>query len=108
LILIKKLISSTKALLYAGINHKIHYYEVLLKTKVDYFHFKVFGCRVFFYISKTLKNKFDNNALPGIFLVYQPYSPAYKILNLSNNNSKISTIIPVTWLNEKSFILELI
>ena len=94
---------------HAGINYKIPY-EILFKTKVDYSHFKVFGCRVFFYIPKTLRNKFDNNASPGIFLGYHPYSPAYKILNLSNNkiilsqsveffeenpgNSKISTIIP--------------
>jgi len=91
-----------------GIHNKMPY-EILFKSKVDYSHFKVFGC-VFFYVPKSFRNKFDNNALPGIFLGYHPYSSAYKILNLFSNkiilsrsveffennpgNSKITSSIP--------------
>jgi len=94
---------------HSGIKNKIPF-EILFKTKVDYTHFKVFGYRVFFYIPKSFRNKFDNNALPGIILGYHPYSSAYKILNLSTNkiilsrsveffenypgNSRITTHIP--------------
>ena len=77
---------------YSGI-HNIHNkipHEILFKSKVDYSHFKVFGGRIFFYFPKFLQNKFDNNALPSIFLGYHPYSSAYKILNLSSNKINLS------------------
>ena len=99
---------------HSGIKNKIPF-EILFKTKVDYTHFKVFGCRVFFYVPKSFRNKFDNNALPGIFLGYHPYSSAYKILNLSTNkiilsrsveffenhpgNSRITTHVPREFFN---------
>ena len=99
---------------HSGINNKIPF-EVLFKTKTDYSHFKVFGCRVFFFVPKSLRNKFDNNALPGIFLGYHPFSNSYKILNISNNkiiysnsveffedtpgNSKLSHSIPPEFSN---------
>jgi len=69
---------------HAGINYKIPF-EILFKTKVDYSHFKVFGCRVFSFLPKPFRSKFDNNALPGIFLGYHPLTNSYKILNISNN-----------------------
>ena len=99
---------------HSSINNKIPF-EVLFKTKTDYSHFKVFGCRVFFFVPKSLRNKFDNNALPGIFLGYHPLSNAYKILNITNNqiiyshsveffedtpgNSKLSHSIPPEFSN---------
>jgi len=69
---------------HSGINNKIPF-EILYKTKVDYSHFKVFGCKVNFFVPNSFRSKFENNALPGIFLGYHPYSSAYKILNLSTN-----------------------
>ena len=74
---------------HSGINNKIPF-EILFKTKVDYSHFKVFGCRVYYYVPKHLRSKFDYNALPGIFIGYHHYSPAYKILNLSTNKIILS------------------
>jgi len=74
---------------HSGINNKIPY-EILFKSKVDYSHFKVFGCRVFYYVPKSFRNKFDNNALPGIFLGYHPSSSSYKILSHSNNKIILS------------------
>jgi len=74
---------------HSGINNKIPF-EVLFKSKVDYSQFKVFGCKVFFYVPKCFRNKFENNALPGIFLGYHPLSSAYKILNLETNKIILS------------------
>eukprot|EP00833_Pecoramyces_ruminatium_P005940 jgi/Orpsp1_1/1179972/evm.model.c7180000071638.1 len=75
-----------------GINNKVPY-ELLFHKKVDYSHFKTFGCRVFFYIPKSFRNKFDNNASPGIFLGYHSYSNAYKILDLSSNKIILSRTV---------------
>ena len=69
---------------HSGIHNKIPF-EVLFKTKTDFSHFKVFGCKVFFFVPNSLRNKFDNNALPGIFLGYHALTNAYKILNIANN-----------------------
>jgi len=69
---------------HSGINNGIPF-EILFKTKVDFSHFKVFGCRVFFYVPKSFRSKFDNNALPGIFIGYHPFSNSYKILNICTN-----------------------
>jgi len=87
---------------HSGINNRIPF-EILFKSKVDYTHFKVFGCRVFFYVSKYFRNKFDNNALPEIFLEYQSYSSAYKILNLLSN--KIILSLSVKFFENLSAIL---
>jgi len=67
-----------------GIHNKTPF-EVIFHSKIDYAYFKTFGCCVFFFVPKQFRNKFENNALPGIFLGYHPYSSSYKILNLSNN-----------------------
>jgi len=74
---------------HSGIQNKIPY-EILFKSKIDYAHFKVFGCRVFYYVPKSFQNKFDNNVLPGIFLGYHPSSSSYKILSLSTNKIILS------------------
>ena len=67
-----------------GIKNRIPF-EIFYRTKVDYSHLRVFGCRVFFYIPKSFRAKFDNNTLPGIFLGYNINPPAYKILDITNN-----------------------
>jgi len=72
----------------SGINNKIPF-KILFNKDVDYSHFKVFSCREFFYVPKSLRNKFKNNALLGIFLGYHPYSSFYKILNNINTNQII-------------------
>jgi len=56
---------------HSGINNKIPF-ELLFKNKMDYSHFKVLGCKVFFFFPKSQRNKLDNNSLPGIFLGYHP------------------------------------
>jgi len=77
---------------HSGINNKIPF-KILFNKDVDYSHFKVFGCRVFFYVPKSLRNKFENNALPGIFLGYHPYSSSYKILNINTNQIILSRAV---------------
>ena len=68
-------------------------YEILIKSKVNYNNLHVFGCRVFFYIPKPFRNKFDSNFLPGIFLGYSEYPPAYKILDTFNNKIVLSRTV---------------
>jgi len=67
-----------------GINNIIPY-ERLNKSKVDYSNIRVFGCKVFYYIPKSFRTKFQNNASPGIFLGYLENPTAYKILDTSTN-----------------------
>ena len=78
---------------------------------MDYSHFKVFECKVFFFVPKSQRNKFNNNSLPGIFLGYHPLNNSYKILKIASNkiflsrsdeffedtpgNSKISRPVPI-------------
>ena len=75
-----------------GINNRIPY-EIISNSRVDYSHFKVFGCRVFFHIPKSFRNKFDNNAMPGIFLGYSYNPTAYKILDIHNNKIILSRTV---------------
>ena len=51
-----------------GINMKIPY-EIINKTKVNYSNIKVFGCKVYFFIPKFFRSKFDNNTKQGIFQI---------------------------------------
>jgi len=67
---------------HSGINNSIPY-EILFKSPVSYANLKVFGCKVFYYLPKPFRNKFENNALPGIFLGYS--NNGYKILDITNN-----------------------
>jgi len=53
-----------------GINNRIPF-ETLTKRKVYYNNIRVFGCKVFYFIPKTFRSKFQNNASPGIFLGYR-------------------------------------
>ena len=75
-----------------GINNKIPF-EIITNSKVDYSRFKVFGCRVFFYIPKSFRSKFDNNTSPGIFFGYSEDPKAYKILDINNNKIIFSRIV---------------
>ena len=59
----------------------------MVKKKVDYSKLKVFGCQVFFYVPKQLRNKLTNSALPSIFIGYDNNPTAYKIYNTTNNKN---------------------
>jgi len=48
------------------------------------------GCKVFFFIPKNFRSKFDNNASPGIFLGYSSNPTGYKILDITNNKIVLS------------------
>jgi len=72
-----------------GINMKIPY-EIINKTKVNYSNIKVFGCKVYFFIPKVFRSKFDNNTKPGIFLGYSENPSAYKILDITTNKIILS------------------
>jgi len=69
-----------------GIGNKIPF-ELLYGEKVDYSKLKVFGCQVFFYVPKQLRNKLTNSALPSIFIGYDNNPTAYKIYNTTNNKN---------------------
>jgi len=68
---------------HSDINNKIPF-EFLFKTKMDYSRFKVFMYKVFFFIPKSQRNKFENNSLLGIYLGYHQLTNSYKILNIAN------------------------
>ena len=68
-------------------------YEILFKSEVNYNNLHVFGSRVFFYIPKYFRNKYDNNSLSGIFLGYSEYPPGYNILDTSNNKIVLSRTV---------------
>ena len=72
-----------------GINNIIPY-ERLNKSKVDYSNIRVFGCKVYYFIPKSFRTKFQNNSSPGIFLGYSDNPRAYKILDTSNNKIILS------------------
>ena len=75
-----------------GINNKIPY-EIIYNTRFDYSKLKVFGCKVFFFIPKRSRSKFDNNTLPGIFLGYSQNTPAYKIYDTTNKKIILSCTV---------------
>jgi len=60
-----------------GIKNRIPF-EILNKTKVNYSNIRVFDCKVFFFIPKAFRSKFDNNAAPGIFIGYSENPSGYK------------------------------
>jgi len=72
-----------------GIKYKIPF-EIIHKQKVNYSNIRVFGCKVFFFIPKTFRSKFNNNAAPGIFLGYSENPTGYKILDTTNNKIILS------------------
>jgi len=67
---------------HSGNNNNIPY-EILFNSPANFDNLRVFGCKVFYYLPKNFRNKFDNNALPGIFLGYS--DNGYKILDTQNN-----------------------
>jgi len=83
---------SHNLLLHKGINNKITF-EIIYNSKFDYSKLKVFGCKVFFFIPKKFRSKFDNNTLPGIFLCYNQNPPAYKIYDNTNKKIILSCIV---------------
>jgi len=48
-----------------GIKNKIPF-KVLNKVKVFCSNIRVFGCKVFYYISKIFRSKFDNSSTLGV------------------------------------------
>jgi len=75
-----------------GINNNVPY-ELLYDEKVDFEKFRVFGCQVFFYVPKQLRNKLTNSALPGIFLGYDNNPSAFRIYDITNNKVVISRAV---------------
>ncbi len=69
---------------HSGINNKIPD-EIFYKKPIDISHFKVFGCKVYFF-NNHKTNKFQNNSKPGIFLGYPDNSTGYRVLDLSSNS----------------------
>ena len=65
-------------------------YELLYDNKVDFSKFRVFGCRVFFYVPKQFRKKLFNSALPGIFIGYDTNPSAYRIYDITNNKVILS------------------
>ena len=74
---------------YRGINNIIPY-ERLNKSKVDYSNIRVFECKVFYFIPKLFRTKFQNNASPGIFIDYSKNPTVYKILDTTTNKIILS------------------
>ena len=64
-------------LLHRGIKNGIPF-EILNKSKVNYSNIRVFGCKVFFFIPRAFRSKFDNNADPGIYIRYSENPSGYK------------------------------
>jgi len=60
-------------------------YEIFYNKPVDYNFFRVFGCRVYFFVPKELRSKFDNNSHPGNFLGYSNNTNGYKVFDIINN-----------------------
>ena len=75
-----------------GINYNVPY-ELLYDEKVDFEKFRVFGCQVFFYVPKQLRNKLTNSALPEIFLGYDNNPSAFRIYDITNNKVVISRAV---------------
>ena len=76
-----------------GINNQVPF-EILFNEKVNYNHFKVFGCQVFFYVPKHFRKKFTDSTLPGIFLGYDGINhTAYRIFDISNNKVVLSRAV---------------
>jgi len=72
-----------------GIQNKIPF-TILNKSEVDYSNIKVFDCKVFFFIPKQFRTKFENNSSPGIFLDYSDNPSAFKIFDIKNNKIILS------------------
>lgn len=77
---------------HSAINNKIPY-EIIHKSKVNYKNLKIFGCKVLFLIPKQKQHKFENNAMPGIFIGYCKNPKAYKIFDITNNKIVISRVV---------------
>eukprot|EP00833_Pecoramyces_ruminatium_P011250 jgi/Orpsp1_1/1185282/evm.model.c7180000093072.1 len=77
---------------HSGIENRIPF-EVLLNANVNYDNIKVFGCKVFFYVPKQNRKKFENNSLPGIFLGYTENPYTYKIYDITNKKSITSRAV---------------
>jgi len=72
-------------------NHNNIPYEIIFRSPVKYDNLRVFGCKVFYYLPKSFRNKFENNAVPGVFLGYS--ENGYKILDTQNNKTIYSRTV---------------
>jgi len=77
-----------------GINNKISY-EPLANSKVDYSNIHVFRCKVFYYVPKIFRIKYQNNSSPSIFFGCIDNSTTYKIIDLTNNKIIITGNIEI-------------
>ena len=53
--------------------------EVFSGKKPDVSHFRVFGCPVYFHVSKEKRSKLDASGKKGMFVGYSETSKAYRI-----------------------------
>lgn len=53
--------------------------EVFTGKKPDVSHFRIFGCLVYFHVSKAKRNKLDASGKKGSFVGYSETSKAYRI-----------------------------
>ena len=60
-------------------------YEKLHGSKPSMEHLKVFGCLCYCSTNKTHRTKFDQRAIPCVFLGYPAHQKAYKVLTLDTN-----------------------
>ena len=88
---------STASFLYNRIPHKSIKnqtpFEILYEQPVDYSKLRTFGCKVVFIIPKQFRHKFENTALPGIFIGYPQNTNAYKIFDVTNNKVIIARVV---------------
>lgn len=75
-----------------GIHNKVPY-ELLYNKTVDYSIFRVFGYRVYFFVPKKFRFKFDNNSHPGIFLGYNNNTNGYIVFDIINNKITLARIV---------------
>jgi len=91
-------------LLYKRTNNKIPF-KILTKQNVNYNNIKVFGCKVFYFITKTFRSNLQNNGSPGIFFGYSENLTVHKILDITNNKIIISHNVEIFWIFPRQFLI---
>jgi hypothetical protein len=62
-------------------------HERFFGDKPDYTRLKVFGCTAYVHISRELRKSFDNTALMGVYLGFNPLSPqTWRIMSIHSGN----------------------
>ena len=66
-------------------------YEVMYKVKPNVSFLKVFGCKVYAFIEKQFRTKFDSTAREGVFLGFSDNSKTY-IIGIDKGDGTLKTI----------------